>query len=367
MRVGVVGYLRPRGLAYDLVAIRAALAGADDIELSVFPVKDLHRVDRIVRRRSRLRPARPDRGWGWPEAERRTDLLEWVRTLDVLLTLEVFLPTVARAAADAGVRNVHVPNLEWISDRERFLDRLRSVDRLVAKTDHTAAAFAAWGLANVAPVPWSIDLAPEPPRPTGAPIVFLHFCGVGSSLEAKNPEAVLAAFAAALGDDPRARLVVHAQVPFRRRKVRLDVRPYRRLGNVTISEGERSREEVLALIRGADAAVLPSRAEGFGLSHLECLTLGVPVLTTDAPPMNELVRDGRNGLLAPTRESGRHRHVPVAEVDRAALAGMMVRVVEEPGLADRLKRGTHEGLSERRAAFVDGLRRVLREAACGSR
>ena len=41
----------------------------------------------------------------------------------------------------------------------------------------------------------------------------------------------------------------------------------------------------------------PSEAEGFGHSIVEPMTTGAVVITTDAPPMNELVRPSR-GILA---------------------------------------------------------------------
>ena len=359
MKVGIVGYLFTRGLGYDVEAVRDALAGAPGVETSVFPVRDLYRVDRILRENGRLSPVRPAKGWDAPDVEHRLDLLDWVATLDAVVTLEVFLRGLTRAARERGVRTVHVPNLEWVSDREGFLEELASVDALVAKTHHTAAAFRGWGLGNVREIPWSIPLAPEPPRPAGDAVKFLHLCGVGSRLEAKNPEAVLTAFADCLGGRDDARLTVHAQLPFRKRKVPLYVRAWRAMDNVTLLEGERSREEVLGLFGAADAAVLPSRTEGFGLTHLEALTLGVPVVTTDAPPMNELVLDGENGLLVPGTVTGRHRHVDAVEVDRTALGSAMARLVDDRELLARLKAGTHAGLADRSAAFRSGIRSAV--------
>lgn len=43
--------------------------------------------------------------------------------------------------------------------------------------------------------------------------------------------------------------------------------------------------------KDADIAVQPSRYEGVGLSLLEAQACGVPVLTVDAPPMNEIAPD----------------------------------------------------------------------------
>lgn len=53
--------------------------------------------------------------------------------------------------------------------------------------------------------------------------------------------------------------------------------------------------------RTAIAVVAPSRVEGFGHSILEPLARGGLVITTDAPPMNELVDGSRGILVAATR------------------------------------------------------------------
>jgi glycosyltransferase involved in cell wall biosynthesis len=43
--------------------------------------------------------------------------------------------------------------------------------------------------------------------------------------------------------------------------------------------------------------VFPSKLEGLGLPLFEGLSCGLPVIATNAPPMNEFIMDGFNGLL----------------------------------------------------------------------
>jgi glycosyltransferase involved in cell wall biosynthesis len=357
VRVGVVTYLRARGLGYDAVALRDAFSSMPDISASFFSVPDLYRVDRTLRKR-KLRPAKVEGDWDWPEAERKQDLRKWVRGQDVVISLEVFLREVAATAFEGGVRLVHIPNLEWISDRDGWFTDLAAADFVLAKTRHTERALTGAGLSNVGFVPWSIPLPIEAPRETGETIEFFHSAGIGGSHDPKNPEAVLGAFTERFGERADVRLVFKTQVPPDRRKAPLDLARYEDSPNIRVIVGEICYDAILGLARNADVSVYPSRAEGFGLPLLESLTLGVPVITTDGPPMSEIVTDGVNGLLVPGTETGRHRHVPLLEVDRTALADAMERMTDRT-LVDRLKAGAATGLNERRSAFRTGLRTAM--------
>ena len=80
-------------------------------------------------------------------------------------------------------------------------------------------------------------------------------------------------------------------------------------------------EDMPALYRGADAVVVSSRAEGFGLPALEAMASGTPVVAFDNTSLPEVVGDA--GLLVPDGDVG-------------ALAAALRRVVEDRGLHDDL-------------------------------
>ena len=54
--------------------------------------------------------------------------------------------------------------------------------------------------------------------------------------------------------------------------------------------------DIPALMNGTFAYVFPSRYEGFGISNVEAMACGIPLLTSDIPAHREVVRDA--GLFA---------------------------------------------------------------------
>ena len=85
-------------------------------------------------------------------------------------------------------------------------------------------------------------------------------------------------------------------------------------------------DELERLYRAADVFALPSTKEGYGLAVLEALAAEVPTVVSDLDVFRGFLGDGDSALLARTG-------------DAAALAGALVRVAREPGLADRLRAG----------------------------
>ncbi len=115
--------------------------------------------------------------------------------------------------------------------------------------------------------------------------------------------------------------------------------------------GEPSDRELAALMAGADAFCLPSLYEGFGLTALEAMGAGAPVIVSDRGALPEVVGDA--GLVvAPTADS---------------LAGALRRVLGDAGLAA----GMRERSIARAREFTwsrtaEGWLAVLRAAAAGS-
>jgi glycosyltransferase involved in cell wall biosynthesis len=80
--------------------------------------------------------------------------------------------------------------------------------------------------------------------------------------------------------------------------------------------GRLSDEDLAAVLSSALLAVVPSRAEGFGLPVVEAMAAGVPVVTSDAPALVEV-------------GGGAARVVPVGDV--GALAEALLELLADPG------------------------------------
>jgi glycosyltransferase involved in cell wall biosynthesis len=98
-------------------------------------------------------------------------------------------------------------------------------------------------------------------------------------------------------------------------------------------------EDYLRMFAGVDACLAPSRWEGLGLHLYEATAFGVPVITNDNPPMNEIVRDGENGLLVPGIPDGRARSgIEAFRPDVEALTAAIERM-RDPALRTELAAG----------------------------
>lgn len=84
------------------------------------------------------------------------------------------------------------------------------------------------------------------------------------------------------------------------------------------------REDIASLLSSFDIFAFPSHLEGLGTSLLDAMAMKIPIVSTTAGGIPEVVQDGVNGILVPPKEP-------------EALAGAIMALIEDPGL--RLKYG----------------------------
>ncbi len=260
--------------------------------------------------------------------------------------------------------------LEWLAEgypRGVFADRgsrtlyyafLRSVERrtyrrlsaLAANSRHVAeAAASGYGLApeKVAVVPLGLPVREPAPRIPleGAPALLF----VGGNFQRKGLPVLLAAAA----ELARARPGVRVHVVGRDRNQPAMESLARALGvaaNV-VFHGWQPNDRVRGMMAGADAFVLPSLTEGFGLAYAEAMEAGTPVVATAAGGAREFFVDGKEAVF-------------VQPGDAAGLARVLERLVSDPAGAARLADAGRRALARLTVeAMAAGTETVLRKAA----
>lgn len=93
------------------------------------------------------------------------------------------------------------------------------------------------------------------------------------------------------------------------------------------------REDAVRLMSAFDVFALSSLQEGLPIAFLEAMTLGRPVVVTDAGGMPEVVRDGVEGLVVP-------------KGDGAALAAGLVRMLGDADARRRMGEASRERAAE---------------------
>ncbi|HKQ17331.1 MAG TPA: glycosyltransferase family 4 protein [Solirubrobacterales bacterium] len=179
-------------------------------------------------------------------------------------------------------------------------------------------------------------------------VVSLLFPG-GFMSKRKPLAETIAAFRAA--PDPRLRLVLKAQVERQAKQVARMIRGGSRFGRrdrrIEVITADLPTDEYLRMFAAADACLAPSRWEGLGLHLFEATALGVPVITNDNPPMNEVVSDGVNGLLVPGIPDGHapRSGIPAFAPDVPALSAAIEQIADgglRAGLAAGARRRRDE-------------------------
>ncbi|MFE7775950.1 glycosyltransferase [Streptomyces sp. NPDC057445] len=209
---------------------------------------------------------------------------------------------VSHETADGVLRTWGVPD----AFAERTADRLNrrsawSYSRIVCTTEWAEREFIRIGASNVVRAPLGVELDRCRPgrrskvlraRYTEGAEVLLLMCS-RLSVE-KRPGMALDTLATLRGSGVRAALVVAGDGPLRSgltRRAQEARLPVHFLGHVA------DREILADLQAAADICLAPGPAETFGLSALEALACGTPVVASASSALPEVIGDG--GLAAP--------------------------------------------------------------------
>jgi glycosyltransferase involved in cell wall biosynthesis len=243
-------------------------------------------------------------------------------------------------------------------------------DQIWALSDFAARALARFTGREVLTVPPVVDFDgfPEPVTPTAVGVdpgrfTFLYVFDANSSIERKNPEAAIAAFARAFSPSEPAELllrVANADRAEHRERLERLLSGVPRGTRVRVLRGQMTHRDLLRLVSAVDCYVSLHRAEGFGYTCAEAMGYAKPVIASGYSG-NLQFMSGENSFLVDCREcevevaDGPFQRGSVwADPDLDSAAALMRRVY--------LERESARGIGRRAREDV---RRLLSPVAVG--
>ena len=336
MRIGICAYWFNRGQGVVARQVRTAL---DELGHETFVLAR-------PTRETNIRSAFVDRTdvWDQPgitEASRYEipphEYLDWAREHDLQV---VFFDQNYGFEGISGLRRSGVRTIGrfvWEQFAEAHVaEATEALDVIYSLTRCEAERYLDFGIESPY-VQWGVhpDLlafAPEPREDDDGPVRFFYPAGFLSKRKPLRP--LLRAFSAV--DDPGIRLTVKAQVERQARRLH---RAAEEDPRIEIVLEDLPTDEHLRRFAAADVCLAPSRWEGLGLHLYEAAAFGMPVITNDNPPMNEIVRDGVNGLLVKGRRRGQAKSgIPSYDPSVRALR-RAIAALADPGLRAELRAG----------------------------
>ena len=255
--------------------------------------------------------------------------------------INIFLESLVPAYFDCARVNCLFQNQEWLSSDDRR--RLGDIDMVFFKTRHAMDMLAREARAAAYVGFTSLDLRQQ--RITPRWNAALHVSGW-------NPHKGTAAVIGAWSRHPHwPHITVVAQLE--------DVAP--RGANIDHIRSRISDRRLRYLQNACALHVCPSEVEGFGHTLMEAMSCGAVIVTTDAPPMHELVSP-EEGFLVPHASTAPLRAGTRFLVDRDRLADVLARVWADGAKAFRTRRDAARAKYERlRTSFHSRLLSVVQD------
>jgi glycosyltransferase involved in cell wall biosynthesis len=185
---------------------------------------------------------------------------------------------------------------------------------------------------------------------TRGALVFLF---VGFLSHRKGVDVLLEAFGRARRTVPGCELWLAGSAPDSEREYARQLRRLvaaRGMGEAVRFLGH--RDDVAALLQAADVFVLASRNEALPLSIIEAMAAARPVVATRVGSVEDLVRDGREGLVVPAGDAA----ALAAAMERLAGDGALRRRMGAAGASRAARRFSREALVGKALRILDNVK-----------
>jgi glycosyltransferase involved in cell wall biosynthesis len=335
-RINIVAWHNGGGLSRDIEILLSALDHSDfEVHVNGAPMAEAPvRRQRIVHRAANL-------AFAW---RHRRQLA--ASPYDI----NVFLEDISPEFFSFARANTFIPNPEWFRRYQRLF--LRGIDVVLCKTHDAQDTFNALGsrtrLVSFTSADRRDTAASHRPQPG-----FLHVAGRSWQ---KGTRALIDAWLRH-PDWPLLTVVQNAKTYAQAPVKPVDV------PNIRHVLQRLDDAELQALQNTYSIHLCPSEAEGFGHCIAEAMSCGAVTLTTDAPPMNELITPQRGILVKYHRmqrqRAGANYYVDPADLERKIEAILQMDETTRRALGQHARDWYEENDRAFRAQLISALDKVL--------
>ncbi len=254
----------------------------------------------------------------------------------------IFLERVFPSWFGTSKTNILIPNQERFP--KRHIKRLKNIDHVLCKSHHALEIFSEIGADTkyISFTSKDIHLNDEIPNYRQ----FFHLAG-RSTL--KGTDTILKLWRK------------HPEWPMLTIIQHKDKSPRNVPNNVRLITEYLPYEELIKLANKNGIHLCPSLSEGWGHYIVEAMSCAALVVTTDAPPMNELITNHRGVLVPSCKQESRHLGTNFY-VDEHLLEEKIIELIKEDNDSKLLK-ATHaqEWFQKNHQEFTNNLKSVLSE------
>lgn len=249
---------------------------------------------------------------------------------------------------------------------DSFYDRYAKHDHLIAPVKCTEDLLNELGFKNTFNLPWTTDIEiyKKPAKQDNNFKLFFNSGWGGGVNWRKNPESVVKSFDIASKQNDNVELIFKTQKPIEEYSDIVQ-QICEQNDKITVVDINMPYAKLLDLYKSCDVSLLPSKWEGIGIPFPESLALSLPVITIDAPPMNEWIIDGVNGFTAAVDSWGENKkskrgtcQMKAANIDIDQMSECIIKICNKETLNKMIPQ-TYKTIENRTELFLSKMIELL--------